>query len=82
MDDKPKYLTENADGTVTVELRSGRRITMREPTIADQLATKGNNEERELTLVGNLCLLSPEEVRALTLRDYQRVQAALMLFRD
>lgn len=79
---KSKFLTENPDGTVSITLRGGRTITMREPTVGDQIATKGSAEERELALIGNLCLLSPEEVRALTLRDYRRVQDALLSFQD
>ncbi|WP_420023775.1 phage tail assembly protein [Cereibacter azotoformans] len=82
MNDKPDFLTENPDGSVAITLRSGRVLTMREPTVGDQLATKGSNEEREIALVGNLCTMAPDEVRSLSLRDYRRVQAALMGFQD
>ena len=81
-DNRPDHVTENADGSVTVSLRGGRFVRMREPTVADQLATKGTPEEREIALIGNLCEVSPDEVRALTLRDYRRLQVALMGFTD
>lgn len=78
MTETPDFITENPDGSVTIELTRGRTITMREPRVEDQLATKGTNEQREIALVGNLCGLSPAEVQAFALRDYRRVQAALV----
>lgn len=78
MSDRPDYITENEDGSVAITLLNGRTLTMREPTVEDQLATKGSDAEREITLVANLCALSPTEVKSLSLKNYRRVQAALV----
>lgn len=75
--DRPEYIAENPDGSVTITLTDGSTMTMREPLVEDQLATKGTNEDRELALVGNLTGKTPAEVRGLRIRDYRRVQAAL-----
>ena len=75
--DKPDYITENADGSVTVTLNDGSTVTMREPKVEDQLATKGTTEERELAMIGNLSGKTPAEVRGMTIRNYRRVQAGL-----
>lgn len=65
------------DGTQTTVLR------MREPTVADQLAMDagtGGEALKELTLVANLCQVPPNDLKALGLRDYKRIQTALMSF--
>lgn len=88
---KPEWLTENADGSVTVKLQRGinvdgatvAAVTMREPTVADQLAAqdgRGSSAEQEVALIANLATLAPSDVKALTLRDYRRVQEALVGF--
>ena len=82
MTERPDYITENPDGGVTVELRGGRKITMREPTVGDQLATKGTPEQREIAMVSNLCEIAPDEIKAMTARDYRRLQQALLGFLD
>lgn len=79
---KPEWLSENTDGSATVTLKNGSIVTMREPTVGDQIATTGSNEDRELALIGNLCSMSPEEVRALTIANYRRLQTALLGFQD
>lgn len=79
---KPDYITENTDGTVTVKLTDGRTISLREPTVGDELAAKGDDAAREIALLGNLAALSPDEMRAMTSRNYRRLQAGLMVFRD
>lgn len=78
----PDFIAENPDGSLSIILRDGVVITMREPTVEDQLATKGTQEQREIALVGNLCGMSPEDVRKLTSRNYKRVQEGLKLFFD
>lgn len=78
----PDYITENPDGSVSVALRGRDPVTMREPLISDQLATKGTNEQREIALIGNLTGLTPDEVTGLTMRDYRRLQAAFVGFQE
>lgn len=82
MTERPDYITENLDGSVSIALKDGRTITMREPTVADQLATKGTPEQREIAMVANLCELAPDEVGKLTARNYKRLQQALLGFLD
>lgn len=93
MADRPDYVTENADGTVTVALRAGakiagaavRALTMREPTVADQIAVgamKGDDATKEVALFANLCTVTPDEIKGLTMRDYTRLQAAYRCFFD
>lgn len=58
-------------------------IRMREPTVADQEAFQDSKESeatREITAFANLCEVAPNDIRALPLRDYHRLQAAYTLF--
>lgn len=60
-----------------------RSVAMREPTVADQIAAERAGKspaEQEVALVGNLCELAPGEVQSLPLRDYRRLQEALLGF--
>lgn len=78
-------------GFVDVELSrpieiDGAQVTvlrMREPTVADQLMLddlKGGDATKEVTLVANLCEVTPEDIKRLTLRDYRKVQQAFAGF--
>lgn len=91
--DRPDYLAENADGSVTISLRAGvsidgarvRALTMREPTVDDQLTAekvKGSPAEREVTLFANLCEVAPGDIRGMSMRDYGRLQEAYRGFLD
>jgi len=85
------YLTTNADGSVTVTLTKGltlenatlMTITMREPTVGDQIAAqeiKGSIGAQEVALIANLAEIAPQDITRLNLRDYRRVQEALIGF--
>ena len=79
MSERPDFIKEVTDLGVVITLLNGRQISMREPTVEDQLAVaKGSDAEREIALVANLCDLTPSEVKSLSLRNYRRVQAALV----
>lgn len=91
MDNQPDYITENADGSMTVTLLRGAEIsgafikvlTLREPTVADQVAAQKSNKnaaDAEVALIANLAQIAPAEVQALKLRDYKRLQEALVGF--
>lgn len=93
MTEKPDYVTENPDGTLSIALRSGVTIsgakvtalTMREPTVADQIAVSGmsgGDAAKEVALFANLCAVTPEEIKGLTMRDYTRVQKGYGRFFD
>ncbi len=83
---------EPADaGYVDIELSrpieiDGAQVTalrMREPTVADQLILdemKGSDATKEVTLVANLCEVTQDDIKRLTLRDYRKVQKAFSGF--
>lgn len=78
MQKMPDYMADDGANGVKVTLLDGRVLTMREPRVEDQLAAKGGNDEREIALVANLCEIAPAEIRALTIRNYKRLQQALV----
>lgn len=78
-------------GFVDVELSrpleiDGAKVTklrMREPTVADQLASeemKGSDSAKEIAMLANLCEVSPDDIKRLTLKDYKKMQAAFLGF--
>ena len=78
-------------GYVNIELSrpieiDGVQVTtlrMREPTVADQLILedmKGSDAAKEVALVANLCEVTPDDIKRLTLRDYRKVQKAFSGF--
>ena len=80
-----------AAGYVDVELSrpmeiDGAKVTalrMREPTVADQLASeemKGGEAAKEIAMLANLCEVSPDDIKRLTLKDYKKVQQAFLNF--
>lgn len=91
---QPEWLTENPDGTRTVQLlgealaiegATVQALTMREPTVGDELNAQraGNNEgEQEVALFANLCQVSPDDLRKLTKRNYKRLQVAFVGFME
>jgi hypothetical protein len=86
----PAYITEGADGSMTVTLARGfnvsgaktNELTLREPSLADQLTSQklGTSAESEVALLANLAEVSPDDLRGLKMRDYQRLQEALGFF--
>lgn len=65
-----------------VKLSTGKTIKMREPKVRDMkiAGEKKNKIDEELTLIGNLSGLSPDEVEDLTMKDYSSLQKALKDF--
>ena len=60
-----------------------KALRMREPTVADQLASeemKGSDSAREIAMLANLCEVSPDDIKRLTLKDYKKLQAAFLGF--
>lgn len=58
-------------------------LRMREPTVADQLAMeemKGTDGAKEIGMFANLCEVSPDDIKKLTLKDYKKVQATFLGF--
>lgn len=88
----PEYLNETDEG-LSIELKTPveidgaetKTVTMREPTVRDQLdvqAVKGSEAHREVTLMANLCTLTTGQVEAMTMRNYRRLQEALEVFTE
>ena len=87
-----KNIIENADGSVTVKFDDRplkidgtevKSLTLREPTVEDQLIARKSGAdpaEAEVVLTANLCDLAPETVRGFTMRQYNRLQTALAGF--
>ncbi len=63
-------------------LSTGKTIKMREPKVRDMkiAGEKKSKIDEELTLIGNLSGLSPDEVEDLTMKDYGLLQEALKGF--
>jgi phage FluMu protein gp41 len=86
-------MAEVQTGSVKIPLHTGmkmdgalvKELTMREPTVDDQLASQaagGSEAEQQVVMIANLCMVTPKDIRSLTLRDYQRTVAMLMGFID
>lgn len=86
----PEYVKESA-GFADITLRSAATIAgakvsfvrMREPTAGDHLAYSeqpGSEAAKEIALFANLCEIAPEDIRALTVRNYRRLQDAYGVF--
>ena len=60
------------------------QLTMREPTVDDQLAAEkiGTGGEADKGYMANLCQISPTDVGRLPLRDFKRLQEAFGFFLD
>lgn len=67
------------DGTKVTTLR------MREPTVQDQITAsemKGSAAAQEISMIANLCEVSPEDIKALPLREYRKLQEAFLGFTE
>lgn len=60
-----------------------KKLRLREPTVADQLASeelKGSDSAKEIAMLSNLCEIAPDDIKRLTLKDYKKLQAAFLGF--
>ena len=58
-------------------------LTMREPTVNDQLASEastGTDGEKDVNYMANLCMVTPDDIKRLPLKDFQRVKEAFLGF--
>lgn len=60
------------------------QLTMREPTVDDQLTAEklGSTGEADKTYMANLCQIAPSDIGRLPLRDFKRLQVAFGFFLD
>lgn len=82
------YLTYGDSGECKIDLIGGltmvsgvtvSSLTMREPTVEDQIVhdeMKGSDALREVTMFANLCEVAPDDIRKLSLKNYRRLQEA------
>lgn len=90
----PSYIAEVAEGfkvtltkPMSIDGAQVSEVVMREPTVQDLLAAemiaKGQSAAtQEITMFANLCTVSPDQIKALTMRNYGRLQDAFKLFTD
>lgn len=59
-------------------------LTMREPTVDDQIAAEksGNDGNADKQYMANLCMVTPDDIGRLPLRDFKRLQEAFGFFID
>ncbi|WP_171178669.1 phage tail assembly protein [Ruegeria sp. HKCCD8929] len=91
MDTKTHH-TEQPDGSMLIDFTDRplnldgtdvRKLTMREPTVEDQIAARQHGDdsaEAEIAMFANLVELAPDQVRKLTMRQYVRLQEAYAAF--
>jgi len=88
---KPIDYVKEGSGYADITLSRSMKISgndvsvlrMREPTVRDIEAfqdAKDNEATREIATFANLCMVTPDELRTLPMRDYARLQAAFTLF--
>lgn len=92
----PDWLTEEADGFITVSFKDMKQgavidgtevaeLRMREPTVADQLIQEKkhrNKGDAEVAIIANLTEQSPDAILGLTMRQYNRLGTALAFFQS
>lgn len=80
-------------GTVEIKLSKPIKVngaetstlTMREPTVGDQLvmdAMSGSPAVKEMQLLANLCGVASDDLKAMSLKDYAKLQKAFTGFLD
>lgn len=86
----PEFLKESDGFTditlakpITIDGAKMATLRMREPLVRDIEASQDSKENAastEVNLFANLCMLKPEDIRALSVRNYFRLQAAYSRF--
>ncbi|QOE32753.1 tape measure chaperone [Achromobacter phage Mano] len=87
----PEYIKPRGDGGVDITLSrplnvSGAQVnvlTMREPTVEDQLnaeSSSTSDADKEMTFMCHLCMIAPDDLKKMALRDYKRMQEAFLGF--
>lgn len=90
----PDWITEEADGAITVSFKDLttfpqmdgteiKSLRLREPTVEDQLSVSKahpHSGDAEVALIANLSEQSPEAIKGMTLKQYSRCQKAIALF--
>lgn len=78
---EPEFIDIELSKPVTINGVELSKIRMREPIVADQLAvteTKLSPTMQEITMIANLCDITPENIKSFTSRDYKKAQKAFL----
>lgn len=78
-------MTTQIDLTYPINIngREVRSLQIRRPKVGDRLAVEkmnGDDAEKEIRFIANLCELAPSEVEKLDLSDYLKIQDTLAGF--
>jgi len=82
-EEQKDYIDVQFSREVIIADAKQKSVRMREPTVGDQLAAmkvKGSDVEQEIAMIANLCMASPDEIKGLPMREYKKLQAALLVF--
>lgn len=65
-----------------IELSMGVTVEMREPKVRDMMVAgeETNAERKEVLMVANLCNLTFDEVADMSIKDYKKLQDAMLGF--
>lgn len=83
--EKSKFVDIALSRPLTIAGAEVKALRMREPTVADQLAAeeaKGSDATREIAMFANLCEVTPDDIKRMTLKDYRAAQKAFASFLD
>lgn len=82
MKTEPK-VTIALDYPVTIDGTEVRALQMRRMKVVDQMNVTASNKsdaEKEISLIANLCEISPDDVKQLDCMDYAKLQEQLINF--
>ena len=68
---------------ITIDGIEVKALSMREPTVNDQLsadAVNGGDALKEVHLFAKLCEISPDTIKTLPLKDYKKIQDTFIFF--
>lgn len=76
-------VTITLDYPINIDGIEVKTLSLRRMKVADQMAAeklKGNDAEKEIALLANLCEMSPDDIQQLDIMDYAKLQAQLVNF--
>jgi hypothetical protein len=81
----PEFVDVELSRPLKIDGADVKAMRMREPLLGDQYAASkaGNDDpaDTEMWLIANLCSVTVEDLKRLTMRDYVKLQKALLSFR-
>lgn len=73
------------DKSIEINGATVNKLTMREPTVGDQIAAskvKGSDADQEVFLIATICDVSPADLHKVKLSDYRKLQEAFVGFTE